>query len=194
MKRETRSCEATSPFFRFHLLPSEPGIAAVVRQTGEVGLVVRIYLPAPRREVMRRIGLDFPGAIPAEARSIGGMEKALDRLLCGEAVPVPLEELEMAPLAPFRCRVLAETGRIPRGKVRTYGSLAAAAGHAGAARAVGAVMAANPFPLAIPCHRVVRSDGSLGGFGGGLALKRALLEREGILFDKRGRVRPGFLV
>lgn len=194
MKRETRSCEATSPVFRFHLLPSEPGIAAVVRQTCEAGLVVRIYLPAPRREVMRRIGLDYPGAIPAEARSIGGMEKALDRLLCGEAVPVPLEELEMAPLAPFRHRVLAETGRIPRGKVRTYGSLAATAGHAGAARAVGAVMAANPFPLAIPCHRVVRSDGSLGGFGGGLALKRALLEREGILFDKRGRIRPGFLV
>ena len=86
---------------------------------------------------MRRIGLDFPGAVPAEARSIGGMEKVLDRLLCGEAVPVPLEELEMAPLAPFRCRVLAETGRIPRGKVRTYGSLAAAARPPRGGRALG---------------------------------------------------------
>jgi methylated-DNA-[protein]-cysteine S-methyltransferase len=107
---------------------------------------------------------------------------------------VPFEELEMAPLAPFRRLILMETGRIPRGKVRTYGSLAAAAGRPGAARAVGSAMASNPFPLAIPCHRVVRSDGSLGGFGGGLALKRALLEREGILFDGRGRVRPEFLI
>ncbi|PKN33516.1 MAG: hypothetical protein CVU61_13035 [Deltaproteobacteria bacterium HGW-Deltaproteobacteria-19] len=122
------------------------------------------------------------------------MEKALGRLLRGEAAPVPFEELEMAPLAPFRRLILMETGRIPRGKVRTYGSLAAAAGRPGAARAVGSAMASNPFPLAIPCHRVVRSDGSLGGFGGGLALKRALLEREGILFDGRGRVRPEFLI
>jgi methylated-DNA-[protein]-cysteine S-methyltransferase len=53
---------------------------------------------------------------------------------------------------------------------------------------VGNVMAGNPVPLVIPCHRVIRSDGSLGGFGGGLPMKRALLEMEGVAFDRKGRV------
>ncbi len=194
MKRETGSRRKTSPVFVYHLLPSESGIAGVVREAGGAGPVVRIYLPARRWEVIRRIGLDYPGACPREARVDGDMEESLLRLIRGEAAPVPFEEMEMESLAPFRRRVLAETGRIPRGKVRTYGSLAAAAGHAGAARAIGTVMASNPFPLAIPCHRVVRSDGSLGGFGGGPDLKRTLLEREGIRFDGRGRVRSEFLL
>jgi methylated-DNA-[protein]-cysteine S-methyltransferase len=49
-------------------------------------------------------------------------------------------------------------------------------------------LARNPFPLIIPCHRAIRSDGSLGGFGGGLKMKRALLEMEGVGFDSRGHV------
>lgn len=194
MKRKTGSFREALPVFGFQLLPSESGIAAVVRDAGGAGPVIRIYLPARRREVIRRIGLDFPGARPRETGVKGGMEECLGCLLRGEAVPVPFEQMDMESLAPFRHRVLVETGRIPRGKVRTYGSLAAAAGHPGAARAVGSVMASNPFPLAIPCHRVVRTDGSLGGFGGGPGLKRTLLEREGILFDGRGRVRPEYLI
>ena len=70
----------------------------------------------------------------------------------------------------------------------TYGGVATAVGVSGGARAGGNVMAGNFFPLVIPCHRVIRSDGSLGGFGGGLAMKRALLEREGVAFDRKGCV------
>jgi methylated-DNA-[protein]-cysteine S-methyltransferase len=55
-------------------------------------------------------------------------------------------------------------------------------------------MAGNPFPLVIPCHRVIRSDGSLGGFGGGLPMKRALLEMEGIAFDRKGRVLSAYIL
>ena len=76
----------------------------------------------------------------------------------------------------------------------TYGGLAAAVGVPGGARAVGNVMAGNPFPLVIPCHRVIRSDGSLGGFGGGLPMKRALLEMEGVAFDGHDRVRPEYIL
>jgi methylated-DNA-[protein]-cysteine S-methyltransferase len=66
-------------------------------------------------------------------------------------------------------------------------------GKPSAARAVGRALATNPFPIIIPCHRAVRSDGSLGGYQGGLAMKRALLEMEGVEFDARGRVAtPGF--
>jgi methylated-DNA-[protein]-cysteine S-methyltransferase len=63
-------------------------------------------------------------------------------------------------------------------------------GRPGAARAVGTALATNPFPLAIPCHRVIRSDGSLGGFGGGIEMKRALLAREGVEFRDAGHVAP----
>lgn len=83
----------------------------------------------------------------------------------------------------FTRRVLAETARIPYGEVRSYGQLAAAAGRPGAARAVGQVMASNPICLAVRCHRVVGWDGRLTGFGGGLPLKRRLLELEGARWD-----------
>lgn len=83
--------------------------------------------------------------------------------------------------AGFTRSVLDRCLRIPRGDVRTYGDLAREAGNPRAARAVGQAMATNPLPLLIPCHRVVPSGGGVGNFGGGGALKRWLLEREGAL-------------
>ena len=76
---------------------------------------------------------------------------------------------------------------IPKGKVSTYGRLAEKSGASKGARAVGNALATNPYPLIIPCHRVIRSDGSLGGFGGGLKMKKELLLMEGITFDAKGR-------
>jgi len=75
----------------------------------------------------------------------------------------------------------------------TYGGLAASIGVPGGARAVGGALAGNPLPLIFPCHRVIRGDGTLGGFGGGLDLKKTLLTREGVSFDRRGRVMPNHL-
>lgn len=70
---------------------------------------------------------------------------------------------------------------IPRGETRSYGWLARRVGRGAAPRAIGAAVGANPVPLWLPCHRVIGSDGSLTGFGGGLAMKQALLELEGAL-------------
>lgn len=80
-------------------------------------------------------------------------------------------------MTPFRKKVMEELRNIPAGSTVTYGQLAATAGSPGAARAVGNVMATNPVPLFVPCHRVVATDG-LGGFTGGLDVKRALLRLE----------------
>jgi methylated-DNA-[protein]-cysteine S-methyltransferase len=77
---------------------------------------------------------------------------------------------------------------IPRGWVSTYGRIATHLGVPGGARAVGGALARNPFPIIIPCHRAIRSDGSLGGFQGGPDMKRALLEFEGVGFSSTGRV------
>ena len=78
----------------------------------------------------------------------------------------------------FQQAVWQSTKGIPFGETRSYGRLAKAAGRPQAARAVGMAMAANRFPPIIPCHRVIRGDQSLGGFGGGLALKRKMLDLE----------------
>lgn len=82
---------------------------------------------------------------------------------------------------PFRRAVWLACAEIPRGEVRTYGWIARRIGKPGAARAVGAALGANPFAPIVPCHRVVRSDGGLGGYSGrgGLATKRRLLAKEG---------------
>ena len=77
--------------------------------------------------------------------------------------------------------VLAEMARIPYGEVKSYGEIAFAAGYPRAARAVGTVCRKNKYPIIIPCHRVVGSNG-IGGYAFGLAMKRELLRREGVIF------------
>lgn len=79
-------------------------------------------------------------------------------------------------LTPYELKVLKVASLIPVGYVASYGSLAKAAG--GGPRAVGGVMAKNPFAPIVPCHRVVKSDLTLGGYGGGLNTKLAFLKRE----------------
>ena len=99
--------------------------------------------------------------------------------------------VEIPALAPagsrFQRQIWEVTQQIPPGDVLSYGELACRAGSPRAARAAGSAMARNPIPLFVPCHRVVRSDGSLGGFGGGLPLKVKLLKHEGFRWERRAR-------
>lgn len=80
----------------------------------------------------------------------------------------------------FQQKVWRALTKIPRGETRSYGWVARKVGQPGASRAVGAACGANPVPVIVPCHRVIASDGSLGGFGGGLPMKRRLLRVEGV--------------
>gem|GEM_PF-1246127 len=80
----------------------------------------------------------------------------------------------------FAAAVLEATGRIPKGRVATYAAIAAAIGRPKAARAVGNSLNGNRRPVVIPCHRVVRSDGGVGGYASGTAKKIALLRSEGV--------------
>lgn len=80
----------------------------------------------------------------------------------------------------FQKQVMEAISKIPRGETRSYGELAREIGRPLAARAVGRACAANPTPLVVPCHRVVASGGGTGGFGDGVALKRRLLQLEGV--------------
>jgi methylated-DNA-[protein]-cysteine S-methyltransferase len=88
--------------------------------------------------------------------------------------------LDLTSVTEFQRRVLSAIAKIPAGTVRSYGQVAAAIGKPKAARAVGQALGSNPVPIVLPCHRVVASDGSLGGYAGGLDRKRQLLALEGI--------------
>jgi methylated-DNA-[protein]-cysteine S-methyltransferase len=81
----------------------------------------------------------------------------------------------------FRRRVLHGIAAIPYGKTRTYTEIARTAGNERAVRAAGTACGSNPIPLVVPCHRVLRSSGALGGYGGGLPMKQGLLQLEGVL-------------
>ena len=75
--------------------------------------------------------------------------------------------------------------KIPLGKVSTYGDIAKALGHPGASRAIGRIVANNPNPIVVPCHRVVKSSGEIGGFMYGENIKKEILEKEGIEVENR---------
>jgi methylated-DNA-[protein]-cysteine S-methyltransferase len=86
----------------------------------------------------------------------------------------------------FRQRVLRAIDRIPYGQTRTYAEMARRAGNERAVRAAGSACGSNPIPLVVPCHRVLRTGGALGGYGGGLPMKQSLLELEGVLDGTSG--------
>ena len=115
-----------------------------------------------------------------EARTdeLGDLPERLRRYTRGEPVAFP-DALDIAAATPFQRAVWQATREIPYGQTRSYGWLAAKAGKPRAARAAGQATAANPWPIIVPCHRVISSDGRLGGYGGGLDMKERLLRLEG---------------
>jgi len=147
-----------------------------------------IYLPNPKVKLVARIVKDFPEINKSQRKIPSVIDDQIERLYLGQKMNVDLSILNIGQLTNFSYMVLKATCKIPWGKVATYSGLAAAAGSPLAARAVGTALANNPFPIVIPCHRVVRADGSLGGFGGGSNMKRELLDKEGVTFDSSGRV------
>lgn len=95
-----------------------------------------------------------------------------------------LLDILLEDVPPFHRKVYLALCKVPAGKTVTYAELARRAGSPGAARAVGQAMAKNPWPVVIPCHRVVAGNGRLGGYSGrgGVATKRKLLQLEGVVF------------
>jgi methylated-DNA-[protein]-cysteine S-methyltransferase len=115
----------------------------------------------------------------------------LQACLAGDLVEFDLQFLALDRCGEFQRKVLLTDCGIPRGTVSTYGLVARALGNPAAARAVGQALARNSFPVVIPCHRVVRSDGRLGGYRGGLGMKRSLLQLEGVGVTTSGKVAVG---
>lgn len=140
------------PIGRYVTIETEDGVVRRVEMTGE-------------KPAFRAAGTAVRDALEAYFRT--GSDS---RLLAFD--------YDRSGLTPFAAGTMEALRRVPAGTTVTYGGLARLAGRPGAARAVGNVMASNPVPLLVPCHRVVAAAG-LGGFSGGLDLKKKLLRLEG---------------
>lgn len=163
-------------------------IGIVWKSENRTAKIIRVLLPKPGDRMKQVIKKIYPDIILSRVSIIDNICSRFQQYFKGEPICFPLDNIALEQLYDFQKKVLLLERQIPYGQVSTYGSLAHKLGHPGAARAVGTALARNPFPIIIPCHRTIRSDGSLGGFGGGLKLKRKLLELEGVRFDKKGRV------
>lgn len=106
-----------------------------------------------------------------------GLAKRLQDYFNGKKVSFP-DELDMSSATPFQQKVWQAAKSIEYGKTASYGWLAKKIGKPGAARAVGQAMSRNPLPIIVPCHRVISSNGNLGGFSDGLEMKKRLLQIE----------------
>jgi methylated-DNA-[protein]-cysteine S-methyltransferase len=175
--------------FQYTKVPSPFGELTILwRQQSREPEVHRIILPCEASPAECASRLAFFNATPASCSAIADLGERIQRHLEGEAVQFDLDAMALSTCSGFQRKVLLADYGIPRGRVSTYGRVARSLGCLAGGRAVGSALAHNPFPIVIPCHRVVRANLELGGFGGGLPMKRALLELEGLEFSEAGRV------
>jgi len=151
-------------------------IGTIIVVASDRGLAA-VRIGSSTSQLVDEVADEFPGAeLVEDVAGLGLVATAVGRLSQGldATVDLPLDLTGTA----FQARVWEALRRIPAGEVRSYAEVAAAIGSPSAVRAVGSACGRNPVALVIPCHRVVRSDGGLGGYRWGLEVKRALLETE----------------
>jgi methylated-DNA-[protein]-cysteine S-methyltransferase len=166
------------------------GMIGLVWKTIEgVPTVRRVFLPDAQMSMEAQVQAGFPGSVRATHPTIAALGEQIRRFLKGEPITFDLDAVHLDACSDFQQQVLIAEHAIPRGWVSTYGRIAKHLGVERGGRAVGNALARNPFPLLIPCHRAIRSDGTLGGYQGGLPMKRALLEMEGVEFSENGKAR-----
>ena len=147
---------------------------------GNDGRISRLVLPRRAKcEAIEALREGIEGELVETKHDFSGEAERLAAYFAGERVDFDCEP-DTAGASAFDVRVWAAAREIGYGEVRTYGWIAARIGQPGAARAVGQALGRNPTPVIVPCHRVIRSDGTLGGFGCGVEWKRRLLVLEGI--------------
>lgn len=150
--------------------------------------IFRIILSENIDSASELIQNNFTTASQSSNPTILHLTNLMQSFLSGQLVKFDLNLLAFETCSTFQQRVLLAENNIPSGWVSTYGRIGKYIGVSKGARAVGNALAGNPFPIIIPCHRAIRSDLTLGGYQGGVEMKRALLEFEGIKISKTGKV------
>lgn len=144
------------------------------------GLVKVAFPNQPADEVLEQLAQSISPRVLESPARLDEARRELDRYFEGRLHDFDLP-LDWQLTHGFYRKVLRATARIPYGQTRSYKQMATKAGSARAVRATGSALGSNPLPIIVPCHRVLRTGGALGGYGGGLETKQALLELEGAL-------------
>jgi methylated-DNA-[protein]-cysteine S-methyltransferase len=175
--------------FYHTLLPSPFGSFGIVWQKTENGpKVQRVFLPNAKTPVEKLIHAEFVDSNLMSCHDISELGERIQKFLKGEPAKFELDIMSLEICSAFQRRVLLAEYEIPRGWISTYGRISKNLGIPNGARAVGRALSRNPFPIIIPCHRAIRSNGELGGFQGGLKMKKALLGYEGVRISDEGKV------
>jgi methylated-DNA-[protein]-cysteine S-methyltransferase len=144
------------------------------------GLACVAFEDEDRDELLARLAQELSPRILEHAAATDTVRRELEEYFAGERRRFEVR-LDRRLIHGIAREVLAATARVPFGRTTTYGELAEKIGNPKAARAVGNALGSNPIPIVVPCHRVLRTGGALGGYAGGLARKERLLRLEGVL-------------
>jgi len=161
---------------RFAMMDDTP-VGALGLAAGAHGLR-HVTFSKDEDEFVERLLAEHGDVPVVRSAALDDVRRALDRYFAGRRLGFDLK-VDLSALPAFQRRVLDATARIPAGQVASYTDVASAAGSPRASRAAGNALHHNPVAIVVPCHRVLRADGSLGGYGGGLPIKEWLLEHEG---------------
>ena len=165
------------PVVRFGSL--ETPIGSVFVAISNSGLFDVAFGVTNQVRYVARLGTRVERALP-DQRAVSGVLDQLDSYFSGNVTRFSIP-LDLRVPTDFTYRVLRNASRIPFGRTMSYGEIAKRVDSPCASRAVGGALGRNPLPIVIPCHRVIRGDGSIGGFTGGLDIKKHLLRLEGHL-------------
>ncbi len=184
MKTKEKTCLSCCCFRKTRFGP----VAIIWSLHGSRPMISRILLSKPglpATQIVKTMPCDQINSSSAEIDTIADQ---IEAFLAGQDIRFSLDITRLDLCPTFQRKTLRAEHGIPRGYVSTYRRIAIHLGNPRGARPVGNALAGNPFPIIIPCHRAIRSDGTLGGFQGGIEMKRALLEMEGVTFDIKGNV------
>lgn len=151
-------------------------VGHLVLAASSVGVVTISYEPA--EIVLPRLAERVSPRVLQADRRLDPLRRQLEEYFGGRRTRFDVA-IDWVLTRGFRREALGQLARVPFGETVSYAELAQRAGSPRAHRAVGTAMATNPIPIVVPCHRVLRSGGGLGGYGGGLDVKRWLLAHEG---------------
>ena len=175
--------------YYYELIPSAFGTISIIwQEIKKRPKVHRLFLPNEEIPIESILQRTYIGIRPSSCTPITELSEQIQSFLEGEAITFELDIIDLEKCSAFQRKVLVAEHKIPRGWVSTYGRIARNLEILGGARAVGRALSQNPFPIVIPCHRAIKSNGELGGFQGGVRMKRTLLELERVEFSQMGRV------
>jgi methylated-DNA-[protein]-cysteine S-methyltransferase len=153
------------------------GAAAIIYRESPFSILRLLLFSQRKKDRVKAAGKD-PWSKPGFHQKALIVSDSIGDYFAGKPIKTPWEWLEMSGLTRLQQSVLTVTAETPYGTVRSYKAIAEAVDRPRAYRFVGTTLANNPFPILIPCHRIIKSDGSIGRFSGGADLKKRLLKRE----------------